>query len=257
MENAKKTDGVNGNRLDALRGALRPVSSGIDPKTYSESQAASAREALLYLFNSGSKGTLKLRGQIKYTLKDIEAICPIIGANWNTGKFISNAINNIIQEGDVVTLNFGGRIVDNLGSHLKCGTVIIDGDAGNCVGLSMNGGSIVVKGDTGSSVGEFMTGGSIAVNGNAGHEVGYYMRGGRIEIGRNAENLVGEYMTGDSIEVKGDVGSDLGYLSKGGKINVGGKIGRISSECRANVYRNGKRISGVRLWRITHMSRSQ
>ena len=75
MENAKKTDGVNGNRLDALRGALRPVSSGIDPKTYSDSQAASAvRTALLDMFNSGSEDTIKLLGQIKYTLKDIEAI---------------------------------------------------------------------------------------------------------------------------------------------------------------------------------------
>ena len=182
MEDTTKAGGVNGNRLDALRGALRPAKSGIDPKAYSESQAASAREALLYLFNSGSKGTLKLRGQIKYTLKDIEAICPIIGANWNTGKFISNAINNIIQEGDVVTLNFGGRIVDNLGSHLKCGTVIIDGDAGDYVGEYMNGGRIVVKGDAVDWIGLDMTGGNIVIEGNVGFHLGCFSSGGEINV---------------------------------------------------------------------------
>ena len=120
-----------------------------------------------------------------YTLKDIEAICPIIGVNRNTGFFISNAINNIIQEGDVVTLNFGGRIVDDLGNHLKRGTVIIDGDAGDFVGSFMNGGSIDIKGNAGNCVGLDMSSGSILIEKNAGYNVGSDMKGGSIMVKGN------------------------------------------------------------------------
>jgi formylmethanofuran dehydrogenase subunit C len=62
------------------------------------------------------------------------------------------------------------------------GTLIIDGNAGNEIGLSMQGGAIAIGGEAGDMLGFNMTDGTILVIGNCGIRAGAGMHGGTIGL---------------------------------------------------------------------------
>ncbi|MEM5832371.1 MAG: hypothetical protein QXT38_03630, partial [Candidatus Aenigmatarchaeota archaeon] len=80
---------------------------------------------------------------INYSLKDIENLCPVIKGNkYKIGVYISAAINKIIKDGEEVRLNFRNKRIDFIGLYLSKGKIIVEGNAGDCVGFKMNGGNI-------------------------------------------------------------------------------------------------------------------
>lgn len=113
-------------------------------------------------------------------------------------------------------------------------SMVINGDASEVrrVGSGMKSGEIVVNGNIGMHLGEKMTGGKITVNGDAGGWAGSDMKGGLIEIHGNAgDYLASPYrgsstgMRGGSIIVDGKVGSDSGVFMRGGVIKIKGGAG--------------------------------
>ncbi|MCA9109630.1 MAG: formylmethanofuran dehydrogenase subunit C [Planctomycetaceae bacterium] len=100
-----------------------------------------------------------------------------------------------------------------IGSHLKTGTIIVEGNAGMHLGAEMSGGSITVTGDAGDWVGAEMHGGRIRVKGNAGHLVGGVYRGGR------------KGMTNGEILIDGNAGNEIGHAMRRGLIAIGGRAG--------------------------------
>jgi formylmethanofuran dehydrogenase subunit C len=112
--------------------------------------------------------------------------------------------------------------------------IVINGDASEVkrVGSGMKTGEIVINGNIGMHLGEKMSGGKITVNGNAGQWTGSEMKGGLIEIhGSASDYLASPYrgsdsgMRGGKIIVDGDVGSDSAVFMKGGIIKVHGNSG--------------------------------
>ena len=65
---------------------------------------------------------------------------------------------------------------------MRGGTIIVDGNAGNEIGLSMQKGIIAIGGQAGDMIGFNMAGGTILVLGNAGIRPGAGMRGGPIAL---------------------------------------------------------------------------
>ncbi len=112
--------------------------------------------------------------------------------------------------------------------------VVINGDAAEVrrVGSRMKTGEMVVNGNIGMHLGEKMSGGKITVNGNAGQWVGSEMKGGLIEIhGNSGDYLASPYrgsdtgMKGGKIIVDGNVGSDSCCYLKGGTVKIRGAAG--------------------------------
>jgi formylmethanofuran dehydrogenase subunit C len=113
-------------------------------------------------------------------------------------------------------------------------TITINGNAAEVrrVGSDMKQGEIVVNGNIGMHLGEKMAGGKITVNGNAGQWAGSEMRDGLIEIHGNASDYLGspyrgsdKGMRGGKIVVDGSVGSDSACYMKGGVIKIRGDSG--------------------------------
>ncbi|MDA1016018.1 MAG: formylmethanofuran dehydrogenase subunit C [Planctomycetota bacterium] len=100
-----------------------------------------------------------------------------------------------------------------IGTYLKSGTIIVDGNAGMHLGAEMTGGRIVVNGNAADWVGAEMHGGRIHVHGDAGHLVGAVYRGGR------------RGMTGGEILIDGSAGNEIGQTMRRGLIAVGGRSG--------------------------------
>jgi formylmethanofuran dehydrogenase subunit C len=112
--------------------------------------------------------------------------------------------------------------------------ITINGDACEVrrVGSGMKEGEIVVNGNIGMHLGEKMSGGKITVNGDAGQWAGAEMKGGLMEIHGNASDyLASPYrgsdagMRGGKIIVDGNVGSDSAVFMKGGVIKIHGETG--------------------------------
>lgn len=100
-----------------------------------------------------------------------------------------------------------------IGTHLKQGTVRVEGNVGMHLGAEMTGGEIIVNGNASDWVGAQMKGGRIRIHGNAGHLVGAVYRGGR------------KGMTGGEILIDGNAGNEIGHTMRRGLIAIGGNSG--------------------------------
>jgi len=114
--------------------------------------------------------------------------------------------------------------------------IVINGDAGEVrrMGSGMKTGEIVINGDAGMHLGERMSGGKITVNGNAEGWTGSELKGGLIEIHGNASDyLASPYrgsnsgMRGGKIVVDGNVGADSAVFMNGGVIKIKGNAGQF------------------------------
>ncbi|MGA3291054.1 MAG: formylmethanofuran dehydrogenase subunit C [Candidatus Bathyarchaeia archaeon] len=115
--------------------------------------------------------------------------------------------------------------------------ITINGDVGKVkrIGSCMKTGEIVINGDAGMHTGEKMLGGKITVNGNVGGWTGNEMKAGTIEVhGDAGDYLASPYrgssstgMKGGLITVDGKVGSDVGCYLRGGVLKIGGGAGRF------------------------------
>ena len=119
--------------------------------------------------------------------------------------------------------------------HLETPYITINGDAGKVkrIGSAMKTGEILINGDVGMHTGEKMAGGKITVNGNIGGWSGNDMKGGLIEVhGDAGDYLASPYrgtstgMKGGVIIVDGKVGSDSGCYLHGGVLKIKGGAGR-------------------------------
>jgi len=97
------------------------------------------------------------------------------------------------------------------GCEMHGGTLVIEGNAGDNL-------CACYRGETTG-----MTAGKVVVNGNAGECVGQYMAGGEIKIGGNADILAGLDMKGGKIVIEGDAVM-VGANMTGGEIVVKGKV---------------------------------
>jgi formylmethanofuran dehydrogenase subunit C len=128
--------------------------------------------------------------------------------------------------------------VRRIGSCMKGGEIMIEGDAGMHLGEEMKGGKITVHGNVGAWLGSMMTGGAIEVRGNAGDYVGAPyrgstkgMHGGKITVYGNVGNEAGAWMKKGLIKVYGTAGQFTGFRMHDGTIYVQNDCGARAGAC--------------------------
>jgi formylmethanofuran dehydrogenase subunit C len=116
-------------------------------------------------------------------------------------------------------------LMDGIGAGLTGGELIVEGNAGSCVGGRMSGGVIDIRGNVGPRVGgaeagakRGMLGGEILVRGSADREAGTGMRRGLIVIQGDVGRHAGRGMLAGSLVVFGSLGIDPGLFSRRGSI---------------------------------------
>lgn len=142
-------------------------------------------------------------------------------------KELNEKIHNVLTKNsvdEIVLENVVGQryIAAGLNKKVK---FIINGTAGNDLGIFMDGAEIFVNGNAQDGVGNTMNSGKIIINGSAGDVIGYGMRGGYIYIKENAGYRVGIHMKAYKdnfpvIVIGGSVGDFLGEYMAGGVIIV-------------------------------------
>jgi formylmethanofuran dehydrogenase subunit C len=103
--------------------------------------------------------------------------------------------------------------VDGLGTAMRSGELIVDGDVGQRVGAAMTGGLIDVRGNAGDEAGLAMAGGTLRIAGHAGHRCGAAAAG------------ASRGMSGGELVVAGSVGDEVAARARRGLVVVGGNAG--------------------------------
>ncbi|MBA7666897.1 Formyltransferase/hydrolase complex Fhc subunit C [subsurface metagenome] len=134
-----------------------------------------------------------------------------------------------------VVFRKANRLMKRIGMKMTCGTVIVDGVAGDHVGSQMSGGKLIVEGDAGQYAGMEMSGGELEIKGNASNYLGaaYWgnwegMIGGRILVHGDTGHEAASWMKNGFIEIQGSAGSFLGCHMTSAKalVLVRGSAGR-------------------------------
>lgn len=143
-------------------------------------------------------------------------------------KILNEDIHKVIQENsdieEIVIDNVCGQRYIAAGIKKKI-KFVINGTAGNDLGIFMDGAEIFVNTNAQDGVGNTMNSGEIVINGSCGDVVGYGMRGGNIYIKEDAGYRVGIHMKSYKenfpvIVIGGKVGDFLGEYMAGGIIIV-------------------------------------
>ena len=129
------------------------------------------------------------------------------------------------------TFLIDGRASGSLGSDMKRGRIIVNGDINkeqhaDCIAYGMTGGLIVIEGNVeGNSLGYCTVSGEITVKGNVMAEVAHKMRGGKITIHGNHDGKIGREMKGGEIHFHGKMNkARISKTMQGGKIFHRGKL---------------------------------
>ena len=129
-----------------------------------------------------------------------------------------------------------------LAAGLKHGQVLVEGDAGDYLGVLNDGASIRVSHDVGRYLADNMTGGTVIVEGNAGFGAAQYCYGGTVVIYGDAGDFTATMNKGATIIVCGNVGDEVGtYMLKGDLIVLGNAGEHFANYLiRGNVYIRGQ-----------------
>jgi formylmethanofuran dehydrogenase subunit C len=153
-----------------------------------------------------------------------------------------------------ITINGDVSEVRKIGTGMKTGEILINGNVGMHLGEKMAGGKITVNGDAWQWAGsamkkglieihgnagdylaspyrgttEGMKGGKIVVDGDVGNDSGAYLHGGLIKIkGNNIGQFLGFHMSDGTIHVEKNARSRIGANMTGGKIIVSGVVEEV------------------------------
>jgi formylmethanofuran dehydrogenase subunit C len=142
------------------------------------------------------------------------------------------------QESAVITIQGDVGKVRRIGSQMKNGEIVVNGDVGMHLGEQMKGGTITVHGNVGSWAGSMMRGGTIEIHGNAGDYLGAPYRGsteglhgGRLIVHGNVGNEIGAHMKKGLIKIYGSAGQFVGLRMRGGTIYVENDCGGRAGAC--------------------------
>ena len=120
-----------------------------------------------------------------------------------------------------------GDAGDHLGLQLKGGEITVTGNAGDFVACEMKKGRIVVHGNVGDCAGaplpgnkKGMSGGMLVVHGNAGERLADQLRRGQILVAGNAGAYAASRMVAGTVLVLGTLGAHCGHNMRRGSLIV-------------------------------------
>jgi len=129
-----------------------------------------------------------------------------------------------------------------LAAGMKHGEVVVQGNAGDYVGVLNAGATIRVTNNAGRYVADNMTAGTVIIDGNTEYGTGQYCYGGLVIVRGNSGDFTATMNKGASIIVCGDVGDEVGtYMLKGDLIVLGNAGEHFANYLiRGNVYIGGQ-----------------
>lgn len=129
-----------------------------------------------------------------------------------------------------------------LAAGLKHGEVIIEGNAGDYLGVLNAGATIRVTKNAGNYLADNMTAGTVIIEGDAGFGAAQYCYGGTVIIHGSAGDFTGTMNKGAVIIIIGNVGNEAGtYMLKGDLIVVGNAGDNFANYLiRGSVYLGGE-----------------
>jgi len=146
-----------------------------------------------------------------------------------------------------------GRVGWSCGENMLAGTIVIEKNAGSCLGASLRGGDLVCKGDVGGRTGISMKGGMILVGGRTGSLSGFMMQRGRMVILGDADDNLGDSMYDGAIFVGGKIKS-LGVDAVPGELTeldiawLTRKLALYGMKAPRGVNNMQKIVAGKQLW---------
>jgi glutamate synthase domain-containing protein 3 len=154
------------------------------------------------------------------------------------------ALNSAIKEsvnGTPVTVKNASQL-HGIAAGLKHGEIVIEGNAGDYVGVLNAGATIKVARNAGKYVGDNMTAGTIIIGGDADYGAGQYCYGGTVVVHGNAGDFTATMNKGAVILVSGNVGDEVGtYMLKGDLVVVGNAGKNFANYLiRGNAYIGGQ-----------------
>jgi len=129
-----------------------------------------------------------------------------------------------------------------LAAGLKHGEVVIQGGAGDYVGVLNAGATIRVTNNAARYVADNMTAGIVIIEGDADYGTGQYCYGGLVIVRGNSGDFTATMNKGATIIVCGNVGDEVGtYMLKGDLIVLGNAGEHFANYLiRGNVYIGGQ-----------------
>ena len=155
--------------------------------------------------------------------------------------FLSFLINNG-TESDYFIHTSSYRDLDFLGC-LNTKNIMVNGNAGHHLGISMKEGRITVLGDSGVGTGYHMKGGMIEVHGNAGPSAGEDMKNGVLIIHGDAGPFLAMRAHDSRIHIIGNAGRETGKWMARTEIHISGNHKGISKKIiSGRIYHKGELI---------------
>ncbi|MDI7275391.1 MAG: tributyrin esterase [Anaerolineae bacterium] len=138
-------------------------------------------------------------------------------------RAVNAELKQAVSQGPVVIQH--AEHLHGLAAGLSCGEVVIDGNAGDYLGVLNDGASIRVRGNAGRYLADNMTRGTVVVDGDCGYGAGQYCYGGTIVIRGSAGDLTAVMNKGATILIAGDVGHEVATYMLGGDVVILGDAG--------------------------------
>lgn len=155
-------------------------------------------------------------------------------------KIVNRALRQSLNGKPVVVKNV--RRLHGLAAGLRHGELIIQGSAGDYLGVLNAGATIKVTRNTGKYLADNMTAGTVIVQGEAAYGAAQYCYGGTVVVRGDAGDFTATMNKGATIIVCGNVGDEAGtYMLKGDLIVVGNAGASFANYLiRGNVYIGGE-----------------
>ncbi len=147
----------------------------------------------------------------------------VVDAGGRDLRSVSAQLKEALAIGPVAVKN--ARHLHGLAAGLKSGELMVEGDAGDYLGVLNDGATIRVTGGAGRYLADNMTRGTVIVEGDCGYGVGQYCYGGHILVRGNAGDFTATMNKGATIVVGGDVGDEVGTYMLAGDLVIVGNAG--------------------------------
>jgi glutamate synthase domain-containing protein 3 len=136
---------------------------------------------------------------------------------------VNKALRESVNGGPIEVKN--AKHLHGLVAGFKRGEVVVQGDAGDYLGVLNDGATIRVTKNAGKYAADNMTGGVLIIEGNADYGVGQYCYGGTVVVHGSAGDFTATMNKGATIIVNGDVGDEAGTYMLAGDLVVVGNAG--------------------------------
>lgn len=155
-------------------------------------------------------------------------------------KAVNEALKTSLNGNTAHIVN--AKHIHGLAAGLKEGEIVVQGDAGDYLGVLNNGATIRVTENAGKYAADNMTGGTVIIEGNSAYGAAQYCYGGVFIVNGDAGDFSGTMNKGATVIVGGNIGDEAATYMLNGDLIVLGDAGNNFANylINGNVYIAGQ-----------------